>query len=268
MAILQSMRCVLLAYSGGVDSTFLLTAARLSGIKALCVTCASDIVPSSEVLMAQGMAEKIGMEHRIVHINILLREEFVRNAPERCFFCKDSLFRELRAIAFAEGYSVIIDGSIKDDRDEFRPGRKAAEHYGVRSPLMEADFTKEEIRHLSRELGIPTWNKTSNTCLATRIPYGQHITKDALTRIEKAERFLSSFGFRLLRVRDHGALARIEVGEGEISLVIDPEKRTAISAALKSFGYAFVSIDLDGYHSGSMDRVLQKATRAWNPPNT
>jgi uncharacterized protein len=206
------------------------------------------------------MAKKIGVKHRIMHTNLLLRDEFVSNSAERCFFCKDSLFRELQSIAITEDYSCIIDGSTKDDFHEFRPGRKAAARYGVRSPLTEADMTKDEIRSLSRELGLETWNKPANTCLATRIPYGQRITKEVLLRVEKAEQFLHSIGIHIIRVRDHGSIARIEVGEEDIDLLLDREQRATISAMFKSFGYRFVAIDLEGYQSGSMDRVLPKDT--------
>ncbi len=258
--ILQSMRSIVLAFSGGADSTFLLKAVQMSGIEALSVTSASDVVPHRDVLSAQKMAEKIGVKQRIIHSDLLLRDEFVRNSADRCFFCKDSLFKELNSIAASEGYSCVIDGSTKDDLDEFRPGRKAAEHYGVRSPLIEADITKDELRSLSRDLGLETWNKPANTCLATRIPYGQRITKEVLLRVEKAEQFLHSIGINMLRVRDHGSLARIEVGEEDIDLLLDREQRATVSAMLKSFGYRFVAIDLEGYQSGGMDRALPKDT--------
>jgi uncharacterized protein len=260
LTILQGMRSALLAFSSGVDSTFLLKAIQVSGINALSVTAATEVIPHEDVLTAQGIADKLGIKHRIISINMLLRDEFVRNTPERCFFCKDRLYRELQSIALKEGYAFILDGSTRDDINEFRPGRKAAGQYRVRSPLVEAHLSKSEVRQFSRRLGLPTWDKPSSPCLATRFPYGQRITREALHRVERAENFLRSLGFREFRVRDHGSVARIEVRQEELDLVLDPGKRTAISEALKSLGYGFISLDLDGYQSGSMDRVLKKNT--------
>lgn len=257
LQVLRDMRSVLLAFSGGVDSTLLLKAIQVSGVHALSVTASSDLTPRKEVLAARGTAKKLGIKHRTIRTNILLRDEFVSNTPERCFFCKDALYKKLQAIALGEGYSFILDGSNRDDTNEFRPGAKAAERYHIRSPLMEIDFSKAEIRELSHQLGLETWDKPSSPCLATRFPYGHRLTKESLNRVEKAENFLQSLGFRELRVRDHGGLARIEVRKEDLDLVFASGTRTAISATLKALGYAFVSLDLDGYQSGSMDRALK-----------
>ena len=260
LTILKNMQRVLLAYSGGVDSTFLMKAIHVAGIPALSVTAASEFMPTEEVAAAQEMANALGINHRILTIAMLSRDELASNTPERCYFCKDRLYRELESIALEEGYPSILDGSTPDDMAEFRPGRRAAEQHRVRSPLREADLTKNEIREISRQLGLSTWNKPSSPCLATRFPYGQRITREALSRVEKAEHYLRSIGFRELRVRDHGSLARIEVGPEEIVMVLEARTRAAISAALKSLGYAFISLDLDGYRSGSMDRTLEKTS--------
>jgi uncharacterized protein len=257
---LKAMQSVLLAYSGGVDSTFLLKAIQVSGVTALSVTASSELIPYRDVLTAQGIAEELGIQHRIFKTYILLTDDFVSNTPERCFFCKDALYKELQALALTEGYRFILDGSTLDDINDFRPGSKAAQQYHVRSPLIEADLSKGEVRVLSQQLGLSTWDKPSSPCLATRFPYGRRITKEALNRVEMAENFLKSLGFNELRVRDHGSVARIEVRKEDIDLVLDHGKRDAISATLKSLGYAFISLDLDGYQSGSMNRVLKNNT--------
>jgi uncharacterized protein len=263
LEILKSMKSALLAYSGGVDSTLLLKAMQVSDIKAFAVTASSEIIPQRDVAAAQQMAGEMGIAHRILKTDELSIEEFVSNSPERCFFCKDELFKKLEAIALSEGYEFILDGSIVDDTVDHRPGRRAAMKYRIRSPLIEGRFSKKEIRELSRQFGLSTWDKPSSPCLATRFPYNQRITKEALRRVETAENFLRSLGLREIRVRDHGCVARIEVSEEEIDLILGRERRKIISETLKSFGYTFTSLDLDGYHTGSMNRILFSSA---NPP--
>jgi uncharacterized protein len=253
---LKEMESALLAHSGGADSSFLLKAMQMSGINSLAVTAVSEIIPHNDALMAAQIAEELGMQHRVLRTEPLYIEDFVINTPERCFFCKDDLFSKLKAVASGEGYSFLLDGTNTDDMSDRRPGRKAAMKNGVRSPLAEAGFSKREIRERSRQLGLPTWDRPSSSCLATRIPYGQRITRESLERVERSEDFLRSLGFRKIRVRNHRDIARIEVGLEEIDLMLNREKRAIISGTLKSFGYRFVSLDLEGYRSGSMDEIL------------
>ena len=256
--ILKKMQSAVLAYSGGVDSTFLLKALQISGIKTLAVTAVSETTPSGDIFMAKKMTSEFGMEHRIIKTEELSIEKFVMNTPDRCFFCKDELFKKLSDIASSEGYKFVLDGSNIDDVSDYRPGRKAATKYKVRSPLIEAGITKKEVRGLSKQHSLPTWDKPSSPCLSSRVPYGQRITKEALRRVEKAEDFIRSLGFHEIRVRDHNGSARIEVGEDEIGLLLMPEKRKIISKTLKSLGYTFISVDLDGYKTGSMNRMIGK----------
>lgn len=266
--ILKNMESALLAYSGGVDSTFLLKALQLSGIRTIAVTAVSETMPQNDILAATEMTKELGIEHRTIKTEELKLEEFISNTPERCFFCKDELFKKLASIALSEGYRSVLDGSNTDDITDFRPGKRAALKYSVRSPLMEAGFSKKEIRELSRRLGLSTWDKPSSACLASRIPYGHRITPLALKRVEKAEDFLRSIGLSEVRVRDHGDIVRIEVREEEITLMLGPEKRRIISETLKSLGYHFISLDLDGYQSGSMNRVLTDHHRLWKALDT
>jgi uncharacterized protein len=257
--ILKSMESAVLAYSGGVDSTFLLKALQNSGIRALAVTSVSEITPVSDLHMANEMTAELGIEHRIVETDTMLKEEFLRNTPERCFFCKDELFKKLTAITAAGGYMSLIDGSNVDDTLDYRPGMRAASKYHVRSPLTEAGLSKKEIRELSRQFDLSTWDKASSPCLATRFPYGQRITKGAIERVGKAEDFLKGLGFHEVRVRVHDEIARIEVREEEIGSLLTSERRSLISEKLKSLGYRFVSLDLDGYRTGSMNRMLERS---------
>lgn len=253
LEILKTMHSAVLAYSGGVDSTFLLKALQMSGVRALAVTAVSDIVPSRDVQDAKTMAESIGIDHVFIETDELSVENFVANPPERCFYCKDMLFRTLSERAKNEGYLHVMDGSTIDDLADYRPGMKAAREHNVRSPLIEAGLSKPKIRELSRHLNLSTWNKPSSPCLATRFPYGHRITKDALQRVAKAEDCLKSIGFETVRVRDHGHLARIEVPEDSLARLGSPHTRKHVVEVLKTLGYNCISLDLEGYRSGSMN---------------
>jgi pyridinium-3,5-biscarboxylic acid mononucleotide sulfurtransferase len=265
--ILKDMQSALLAFSGGADSTFLLKALQISGIKALAVTASSEIIPFHEVLAAEKIAKEAGVEHKVLRIGAFA-EDFLKNTPERCFFCKAGLFKNLTETALSEGLRFVLDASNSDDLMDYRPGQRAASEYHVRSPLIEAGLSKSEVRELSRQLDLSTWDKPSSPCLATRIPYGRRITSKALKRIECAEDFLRSLGFQYVRVRDHGHVARIEIGEDEIEQVLRPGKRKIISETLRSLGYKFISLDLEGYKSGNMNRILDDNESSWNIQST
>jgi uncharacterized protein len=247
ISILKDMESALLAYSGGVDSTFLLKAMQLSEIRALAVTAVSEITPHADFVTAQQTAEEIGIDHIVINTDELANEEFLKNSPERCFICKDNRFKLLTDRALSEGYAFVLDGSNIDDTTDFRPGSKAAKKHNVRSPLIESGFTKQDIRECSKPLGLSTWDKPSSPCLVTRFPFGQRITRASLKRVEQAEDFIKSLGFNIIRVRDHEGAARIEVAPDKIPLLLVPQTRKAISEHLKKLGYTFISLDPEGY---------------------
>ncbi|PKL51742.1 MAG: TIGR00268 family protein [Nitrospira bacterium HGW-Nitrospira-1] len=247
-----------LAFSGGVDSSFLLKAMQLSGMRFLAVTAFSGIVSEKDSRHAVSFAKEAGAEHLVIHTDELENESFVSNPPERCFFCKEELFRKLRLIAEGKNYKRLFDGTNTDDLRDYRPGLKAAAIYGVRSPLAENGFSKDDIRRMSRELGLSVWNQPSSPCLSSRFPYGRRITISGLRQVERAEEFLGEFGLQELRVRNHGDIARIEVNEKDMQALLVPDNRRKITEALKSLGFSFVALDLEGYISGSMNRALGK----------
>jgi len=251
---LKDAPSALLAFSGGVDSSFLLRAMKISGIRFLAITGKSETVPEKDLQQAISFARQEDVQHRVIMTGELQNESFVNNPPDRCFFCKQDLFQRMRQIAEEECFEALFDGSNADDLKDFRPGRKAAQLYGVQSPLAEAGLSKHEIRQLSKKLGLETWNKPSSPCLSSRFPYGQRITLPLLARVEKAEEFLRSIGIGIVRVRIHNDVARIEVAEHEMALLLN--NRQAVADRLKSLGFNFVSLDLEGFKSGSLNRVL------------
>ncbi len=256
--ILKEMKGAVLAYSGGVDSTFLLKVMLIADMKVLAVTAVSDIRSSEDISAAKGFTKSNGVEHMEIDTDELSIEGFVKNTPERCFICKDLLFNKLSEIAKTNNYIFILDASNQDDLDDYRPGRLAAEKYGILSPLIEAGFSKREIRAYSKKLGLLTWNLPSSSCLATRFPYYQRITNEAIRRVRDAEDFLKSIGFQEIRLRDHGNIARLEISQKNMRALLSSKKRALISKTLKSLGYSYVSLDLNGYQSGSMNRVLKR----------
>jgi uncharacterized protein len=256
LSCLKEAESALLAFSGGVDSTFLLKTMELAGMKILAATSVSDTMPARDYHSAVAFVRDQGIEHIIIRTDELSKEEFARNPPDRCFYCKDELFGKLRQIAEERDLIYIFDGTNSDDLADYRPGRRAAELHRVRSPLAECGFSKNEIRAKSQELGLTTWNQPSSPCLSSRFPYGQRITTALLKRVEAAEEFLRTFGVHEVRVRNHGDTARIEVGEGDMQLLLNPGTRRLVTEKLRALGYKFISLDLEGYRSGSLNRVF------------
>lgn len=256
--IIKGLENVAVGFSGGVDSTFLLKVAVdiLGSDNVLAVTSCSETYPSREFKEASRLVEEIGVEQYVIHSEELDNEDFVRNDKLRCYYCKKELFSEIKEVAREEGYKNVADGSNYDDQiNDYRPGLKAADELGIRSPLKEAEITKEEIRKLSKRLGLPTWNKPSFACLSSRFPYGSRINEDELKMVDKAEEFLRKYSFKQLRVRHHDQhTARIEVLPEDMELLL--KEREEIVSLLKELGYIYITIDLEGYRTGSMNEVL------------
>ena len=256
-ATLLGMPPVIIAYSGGVDSAFLAAVAHeVLGDKALAVTAKSPSLAPDELEAAVSLAEQLGVNHRVIETNELERDGYRANSPQRCYFCKAELYGHLTRIAEMEGFSSIANGINADDLGDFRPGLQAGKEHSVRTPLAEVGLTKEEIRSLSREMGLSTWDKPAQACLASRIPYGTPVSVETLGRIGKAEKFLRELGFAQLRVRHHEAVARIEVPPQDFCKFMDDGVRQQVARYFRSIGYAYVTLDLEGFRSGSLNRVL------------
>lgn len=251
--ILAGMNSVVVAYSGGIDSTFVLKVAHEQlQDRALGVTAVSPTFPSLELEEAQRVAAEIGARHEIVQTDQLKIPEFTRNDAARCFHCKTDLYQLLNSLRTNRGTAHMVDGTNLDDLGDDRPGIRAAREWNVRSPLVEADLSKENIRTLAKELGLSNWDKPAAACLSSRIPRGTFITLERLSRVEEAEAVLHQEGLRHYRVRDHGDIARIEAGGDELLRLTEPERRARVSRLLKEIGFRFVTVDLEGYRPGGI----------------
>ncbi len=258
--IISDMESVLVAFSGGVDSTLLLKVALtvLEFEKVLAVTASSETYSAEEWNEAKNLAQSLGARHISIFTEELKDKRFLDNPPERCYYCKKELFGKLNKIAGDYSLAFVIDGSNADDAGDFRPGMKAGKELGIRHPLWEAGLSKAEIRCLAKEYGLPNWSKPSMPCFSSRFPYGSVITPAKLYQVQEAERFLRSMGFQELRVRHHGDIARIEVPESLIHQVASPAIRKQVIAKFRSLGFIYITLDLKGFRSGSMNEVLPK----------
>ena len=246
-----------IAFSGGVDSTFLLgIASGVLGKDLLAVTASAAFMVREEIEEAKAAAVRFNVDHEVIQIEISDIDRFTENPPDRCYHCKKHLFSKISAVAGQRGFSTVCDASNADDENDYRPGMKALEELGILSPLREAGLIKDNIRALSKEMGYDTWNRPAMACRATRIPYHDEITREKLDRIEKAERFLGSIGFEINRVRCHGDLARIEVAPGKVELLLEPEMRRKVLERFKLFGFLYITVDVEGYRMGSMNESL------------
>tara|TARA_Y100000588_G_scaffold229428_1_gene243112 strand:- start:281 stop:1141 length:861 start_codon:yes stop_codon:yes gene_type:complete len=267
-SILTDMGSVIVAYSGGADSAFLAaTANNILGKNALSVTAKSPSLAPSELSEAVDLAKRLGLNHKIIETQEVNRKDYAANNPDRCYFCKDELYTHLSKYAESEGFNAIINGTNSDDLGDFRPGLKAADQYGVRSPLVEANLTKSEIRQLSKGLDLPTWDKPAQACLSSRIPYGTMVTVKALEQIAAAESILREIGIRQGRVRHHETIARIEVDPSDFDKITNDESRDLITKRFMEIGYSYITLDLKGFRSGSLNEVLNTKTSKTSKEN-
>ena len=261
-ALIRRFHRAVVAFSGGADSAFVLRVCSdtIGNRNVIAVTAQSETYTAAELEYAKDFARETGVEHAVLATEELGDERFSENSPVRCYYCKLHFYEKVRAFADARGIRAIFDGSNRDDEKDHRPGRNAAKERGVISPLIETGFTKSDVREHSKAMGLPTWNRPSNPCLASRVPYGQRITKEKLAAIEKAESFLRCNGFRIVRVRHHDSIARIELDPGEMPRFFTDSLHQKTSEYFKDLGFAYAALDICGYRTGSMNEVLGDRT--------
>ncbi|HSL55522.1 MAG TPA: ATP-dependent sacrificial sulfur transferase LarE [Pyrinomonadaceae bacterium] len=257
--IFRELDSVIVAYSGGVDSSYVAYVANAElGPRAVCITGQSASLPDYQRTEIENVVRKFGFHHEVIQTEELENPGYRANNPDRCFFCKDELYTKLESVARTRGIKNIVDGSTVDDLGDYRPGRRAASEHEVRSPLLEAGLTKTEVRELSRRATLPTWDKPASPCLSSRIAYGTTVTIERLSKVDRGEEILREFGFREFRVRHHDQLVRIEIAPAEMDRVLRKELIDELARRFRELGFKYVTLDLEGFRSGSMNEVLDK----------